>query len=58
MEEIMLPKKTENWYSSNDLKKLLGGDNKKYADYLKQAVKMPEFKDTVKLMQSANRIQS
>ena len=47
-----LPKKTEDWYSSVDLNNLLGGRNKKYANYLNQAVNMPEFKDKVKLMQS------
>ena len=50
-----LPKKTKDWYSSSDLRKLLGGSGEKYADYLEQAVKMPEFKDIVKLMQSSTR---
>ncbi len=44
--------KDENWYSSNDLDKEFSGGNQKYAGYLEEAVKKPEFKDTVKLMQS------
>ncbi len=49
-----LPEKTEDWYSSEDLDNLLVGGSKKYADYLNQAVKMPEFENTVKLMQSGS----
>ena len=47
-----LPKKTKGWYSANDLAKELGGDNKNYKKCLEQAVNMPKFKDTVKLMKS------